>query len=133
MSAANVETGNIIVIGASAGGVEALKRLVGGLSPDLPAAVFVVLHIGAYPSILPEILRSAGPLPAEHATDGARTEIGRIYMAPPDHHLILGLGHMHVARGPKENSARPSINTLFRTAARTYRDRVVGIVLRKSE
>jgi two-component system, chemotaxis family, protein-glutamate methylesterase/glutaminase len=128
-SAANMAISDIIVIGASAGGVEALKRLVSGLSPDLPAAVFIVLHIGAHPSILPEILRSAGPLPAEHAIDGARIEMSRIYVAPPDHHLILAPGHMHVARGPKENNARPSINTLFRTAARTYRDRVVGVVL----
>lgn len=120
---------DIIVIGASAGGVEAVKHLVSGLSPDLPAAVFIVLHIGAYPSILPEILRSAGPLPAEHAIDDARIENGRIYVAPPDHHLILAPGHMHVARGPKENNARPSINMLFRTAAASYGDRVVGVVL----
>lgn len=120
---------DIIVIGASAGGVDALKILVRGLSPDLPAAVFIVLHIGAHPSVLPEILRWGGNIRVTHAINNARVENGRIYVAPPDHHLILSPGHIHVTRGPKENNARPSINTLFRTAAVAYRSRVTGIVL----
>ena len=120
---------DIIVIGASAGGVEALKLLVRELPKDLPAAVFVVLHTGAHPSILPDILTVAGSLPADHPVDGSPIEKGRIYVAPPDHHLIVVSGHVHVARGPKENNARPSINTLFRTAAAAYANRVVGVVL----
>ena len=120
---------DIIVIGASAGGVDALKRLVHDVPPDLPAAVFVVLHTGAHPSILPDILRRAGSLPADHPVDGSPIENGRIYVAPPDHHLIVVPGHVHVTRGPKENNARPSINTLFRTAATAYGNRVVGVVL----
>lgn len=120
---------DVIVIGASSGGVDALQRLVRDLSPDLPAALFVVLHIGAQPSVLPELLSRAGPLPAVHARDGYRPEQGRIYVAPPDHHLVLASGHMHVTRGPKENHARPSIDTLFRTAASAYGSRVVGVVL----
>lgn len=124
-----MSTRDIIVIGASSGGVEALKGLVRGLSPDLPAAVFVVLHVGALPSVLPDILRRVSALPVDHGTDKASIENGRIYVAPPDHHLMLGPGHIHVTRGPKENSARPSINTLFRTAATAYGKRVSGVVL----
>lgn len=120
---------DIIVIGASSGGIQALEILVRGLSPDLPAAVFVVLHVGAHPSILPDILRRVSTVPVIHATDKARIENGKIYVAPPDHHLILSPGHVHITRGPKENNARPSINTLFRTAASAYGNRVAGIVL----
>lgn len=124
-----MSTNDIIVIGASAGGVEALKSLVRGLSPELPAAVFVVLHVGAQQSILPDLLRQAGTLPVEHGIDKAPIENGRIYVAPPDHHLMLSRGHIHITKGPKENNARPSINTLFRTAASAYGKRVSGIVL----
>ena len=120
---------DIVVIGASAGGVQTLTHLVSGLSPQIPAALFVVLHIGVHRSILPAILRDAGPLPAEHAQDGCPIENGHIYVAPPDHHLLLSPGHMHITRGPKENNARPSINTLFRTAASAYGSRVAGVVL----
>ena len=120
---------DIIVIGASSGGVEALQTLVRGLPPDLPAAIFIVLHVGPHPSILPELLTRSGALPVAHATDNAPIENGRIYVAPPDHHLILSNGHIHVTRGPKENNARPSVNTLFRTAAAAYGNRVAGIVL----
>ena len=119
----------IIVIGASSGGVEALQTLVRGLSPDLRAAVLIVLHVGAHPSILPEILQQVTTLPVSHAIDDGSIENGKIYVAPPDHHLILSAGHVHVSRGPKENNARPSVNTLFRTAAAAYGKRVAGIVL----
>src|SRR5262245_47103745 len=112
---------DIIVIGASAGGVEALTHLVGSLPPGLPAALFVVLHIPAgAPSLLPEILRRHGPLPAEHARDGEAVAPGRIYVAPPDFHLLLRPGHVHVVRGPRENHSRPAIDPLFRSAARSY-------------
>jgi two-component system, chemotaxis family, protein-glutamate methylesterase/glutaminase len=120
---------DIIVIGASLGGIEALQRLASHLPEELPAAVFVVLHTGAHPSILPKLLTRAGPLFAGHAINGASIEKGRIYVAPPDHHLVLVPGHVHVTRGPKENNARPSINTLFRTAASAYGSRVAVIIL----
>ena len=120
---------DVIVIGASAGGVEALQTLVSGLPRDLPAAVFIVLHVGAHPSILPDILKQSSALPVSHAIDKAPIENGNIYVAPPDHHLILSSGHVHVTRGPKENNARPSVNTLFRTAAIAYGNRVAGVVL----
>src|SRR3954469_1035437 len=117
---------DIIVVGASAGGVEALGALVRGLPADLPAAVFVVLHVPAHgTSVLPNILRRLGPLPAEHAQDGESGRHGRVYVAPPDFHLLLRDGHVRLARGPTENSHRPAIDPLFRTAARRYRRRGV--------
>jgi two-component system chemotaxis response regulator CheB len=120
----------IIVIGASAGGVEALSRVVRMLPPDAPVAVFIVLHISASgPSMLPEILTRAGLLSAEHATDGQPIFPGHIYVAPPDHHLLIKPGRMAVTRGPKENNARPAVDPLFRTAARSYGPWVIGVVL----
>ncbi|HEY0543911.1 MAG TPA: chemotaxis protein CheB [Pyrinomonadaceae bacterium] len=121
---------DIIVVGASAGGVEALSRLARGLPHNLPASLFVVLHISAQmPSILPQILTRAGSLPAAHAVDGERIERGRIYVAPPDNHLLLEDGHMRVVHGPKENRYRPAVDPLFRSAAIAYGTRVVGVVL----
>lgn len=121
---------DIIVVGASAGGVEALTNLVRGLPRELPASVFIVLHIAAQsPSILPEILTRAGNLPATHAVDGERIEHGRIYVAPPDQHLLIEEGYVHVVRGPRENRHRPAVDPMFRSAALAYGTRVVGIVL----
>src|SRR6266581_9811031 len=121
---------DIIVIGASAGGVEALLALTGTLPRDLPAAVFVVLHIPAQsPSALPSILGRAGALKVVHATDGAEIEHGRIYVAPPDHHIFVERGKVRIVRGPKENRHRPAIDPLFRSAAQAYGSRVVGVVL----
>ena len=121
---------DIIVIGASAGGVEALSQLVRHLPPDLPAAVFVVLHVSPHsPSMLPKILSRVGKLPAVHPQDGAAIQHGQIYVAPPDNHLLIKRGHIHLARGPKENSHRPAVDPLFRTAARAYGRRVVGVIL----
>src|SRR5438105_1971968 len=119
---------DLIVIGASAGGVEALRALVRDLPPDLPAAVCVVLHVAPHaPSMLPIILSRAGPLPAQHPVDGAAIQAGRIYVAPPDHHLLVERGVLRVLRGPKENRSRPAVDPLFRTAARAYGPRVVGV------
>src|SRR5437763_2217226 len=121
---------DIIVIGASAGGVEALVKLVGSLPADLPAAIFLVLHIPAQsPSLLPDILNRAGPLHALHPVDGQAIQYGHIYVAPPDHHLIVEEGVVRIIRGPKENRHRPAIDPLFRSAARTYGTRVVGVIL----
>jgi len=123
-------THDIIVIGASAGGVEALKELVRCFPPDLPASIFVVIHVPpTAPSILPEILSRCGPLPAIHPENGDAIEPGRIYVAPPEHHLTLERGVIRVMRGPRENGHRPAVDPLFRSAARAYGPRVVGVVL----
>jgi two-component system, chemotaxis family, protein-glutamate methylesterase/glutaminase len=121
---------DIIVVGASAGGVEALQVLVRGLPGDLPAAVFIVLHVApTEPSHLAEILTRAGPLTATHGVDGEVITPGRIYLAPPDHHLLVEPGHVRVTRGPKENRFRPAVDALFRSAAYAYGPRVVGAIL----
>lgn len=121
---------DIVVIGASAGGLEALNQLVPNLPEDLPAAIFIVLHLPpASKSSLPFILRRKTLLQTGHAHDGDAIHHGRIYIAPPDHHLLLEEGHVRLSRGPRENGNRPAIDPLFRTAARIYGPRVVGIVL----
>ncbi len=121
---------DILVIGASAGGVEALKTLIAGLPNGLRASLFIVMHIPATrPSALPEILSRSGPLPALHATEGMRIEQGKIYVAPPGHHLLLEQGSVHLGTGPKERYVRPAADVLFRSAASAYGSRVVGIVL----
>jgi two-component system chemotaxis response regulator CheB len=123
-------THDIIVIGTSKGGVEALSRLVAQLPRDLPASVFVVLHLAPdYRSLLPDILSRVGPLPARHPEDYEPLQQGRIYVAPSDHHLLVEPGHVRVVRGPLENGHRPAVDPLFRSAARAYGERVVGVVL----
>jgi len=121
---------DIIVVGASAGGVESLTRMVHGFNRDLPASLFVVLHLpGDHKSFLPKILARADSLPAGHPNDGEPIGPGKIYVAPPDHHLLLMDGRVRLSRGPKENAVRPAVDVLFRSAARTYGPRVVGVVL----
>ncbi len=121
---------DIIVVGASAGGVEALMAVVRKLPMGLPAAVFIVLHIPAdSSSLLPDILNRSGPLPASHPEDNEKIEHGHIYVAPPDHHLLVERGHVRIIRGPKENRHRPAVDPLFRSAAHVYGPRVVGAVL----
>lgn len=121
---------NIIVIGGSAGSVQALLTIVGGLPPDFPAALLVVVHIPPRSiSRLPEILTRSGPLPAVHPQHLEAIEHGRIYVAPPDRHLLVRDGHIVLARGPRENRARPAIDPLFRSAARAYGSRLIGVVL----
>lgn len=123
-------TRDTIVIGASAGGVQALSRLVADLPADLPAAVFIVLHIPSNgPSLLPSILARESDLPVKHAIDGEPIERGRIYVAPPDHHLLIEEERAKLVHGPKENLHRPSIDALFRSAARWAGPRVIGVVL----
>src|SRR2546430_9280141 len=121
---------DIIVIGASAGGVQALITLVGSFPLKLSAAIFAVLHIPAgSPSLLPDILNRSGSLGAVHAADGMEIEHECIYVAPPDHHLLIEHGHVRVVRGPKENRYRPAVDPLFRSAAAVYGPRVVGVIL----
>ena len=121
---------DIIVVGASAGGVEALSQLVKTLPADLPASLFVVLHVPANStSVLASILDRAGPLQATAAKDHETIQPGRIYVARSDYHLLVKRGHVRLTRGPKENTSRPAIDPLFRTAARYYGRRVVGVVL----
>lgn len=121
---------DIIVIGASAGGVEALIQLVQALPADLPASIFIVLHLAPTgSSVLPEILSRNGNLPAYHPKSGDPIEPGKIYVAPNNHHLLIKDGHVALSTGPRENGFRPSIDSLFRTAANTYGTRVVGVML----
>jgi two-component system chemotaxis response regulator CheB len=121
---------DVIVIGASAGGVQALQSLVSQLPPELPASVLVVLHLmSAGTSVLDSILGRAGQLPATQARDGERLERGHIYCAPPDFHMLLRGSAIHLSAGPRENGHRPAIDPLFRSAARAYGPRVIGLVL----
>lgn len=120
---------DIIVIGASAGGLTPLKALVAALPEDLTATLFVVVHVGPYKSILPEILNYSSRLLACHPRQGEPIERGRIYVAPPDHHMLIGRGFIRLSRGPRENRARPAVDPTFRSAARVYGPRVIGVVL----
>jgi two-component system chemotaxis response regulator CheB len=121
---------DVVVVGASAGGVEALHSLVSSLPEDLPASIFIVIHVRpSFISLLPELLSKWGPLPAAHAKDGEPIQLGRIYVAPPDRHLLIDGGKLSVVFGPKENHTRPAVDPLFRSAAQHCASRSVGIVL----
>lgn len=121
---------DIIVIGASAGGFEAIQKLVSGFPADLQAAVFVTIHqYERSEGVLAQVLNRSGPLPALYPWEGLPIEIGRIYVAPPDYHLLLSPGTVQLGHGPKENLQRPCINTMFRSAAAAYGERVTGVLL----
>lgn len=121
---------DIVVIGASTGGLEALRQLLRPLPADFPAAFFVALHTHTSASSrLPEILNGGGPLKAAYAIHGEPIEHGRVYVAPPDNHLMLDRDFVHVVRGPRENGHRPAVDPLFRSAARAYGARVIGVLL----
>src|SRR5688572_2643975 len=121
---------DIVVVGASAGGMEALQKLVARLPSDFPGSVFVVWHLApGAKSMLPQILSKSGPLKAVHPQDGDRIEPGRIYVAPNDHHMLLEKGYIRVTKGPKENRFRPAVDPLFRSAAYVYGPRTIGVVL----
>jgi len=110
--------------------VQALSTLVAALPRDLPAAVFIVLHISAtFPSLLPAILQRESKLQVTHAVDGEPIHYGRVYVAPPDQHLIIERGYVKLVHGPKENLHRPAIDALFRSAARWAGPGVIGVVL----
>jgi two-component system chemotaxis response regulator CheB len=121
---------DIIVIGASAGGIEALRPLVSALPASLPASVFVTVHLpkGAT-SVLPRILSREGPLPAVHPKDRDPIQPHVIYVAPPDYHLMVEPGVVRVTRGAVEHAQRPAVDPLFRSAAVAYGPRVIGVVL----
>lgn len=120
----------VVVIGASAGGVQALKELIRGLPADFPGAVFVVLHLSPNgTSFLPDILSRAGLLDAEHPPDGTKIETGHIYVAPPDRHLVIEDSRAELTAAPKENRHRPAVDPLFRSAALAYGSKVVGVIL----
>jgi two-component system chemotaxis response regulator CheB len=121
---------DIIVIGGSAGATAPLKEILGRLPADLPAAVFVVLHIPAQGiGILSTVASAASRLPVVQAESGMIIKNGNIYLAVPDHHLLLRESHMMLGRGPRENMVRPAIDALFRSAAMQYGPRVIGVVL----
>jgi len=121
---------DVVLLGASAGGVETLKRLVATFDATMDAAVFVVLHVSPDgTSVLPGILSRAGPFEARHVTGDAPIEHGCIYVAPPDHHLELEESGMRLSRAPTVNGHRPSIDRLFSTAADALGPRVIGVVL----
>lgn len=120
---------DIIVIGASSGGISALSELLAGLPRDLNAGVFVVLHIGAYHGRLAQTLGRSSKLPVSEAVNGEEIKNGHVYVAAPDHHLILTAKQITLNHGPKENFTRPAIDPLFRSAALSFGNRVVGVVL----
>ena len=121
---------HIVVVGASSGGIEALRELVRGLPEDFAAPICVVLHTSPEaPGILDAILSRAGVLPAHNARDRERLRAGRIYVAPPDCHLLVEPGRVRVTKGPRENRFRPAIDPLFRSAAQIYGPGVIGVIL----
>jgi two-component system chemotaxis response regulator CheB len=121
---------DIIVIGASAGGIDPIRTILGGLPRDFPGSLFVVVHTSPNaPNVLDAIFSRSGALPAVVAKDGERIVSGRVYVAPPDHHLLIEPGRVRLTRGPKENRFRPAVDPLFRSAAQTYGPRVAGIIL----
>lgn len=122
--------GRAVALGASAGGVEALTRVVRELGASFPAPMFVVLHIPATAaSRLPEILQRAGALPAVHASHGDVPEVGRIYVAPPDRHMLINEGRIVLVEGPHENGVRPAVDPLFRSAAGWYGEGLIAGIL----
>jgi len=121
---------DVIVIGGSSGATAPLREILGRLPTDLPAAVFVVLHIPAQGiGLLSTVVTAAAGLPVVQAASGMVIERGHIYLAVPDHHLLVYESHIILGRGPRENLARPAIDPLFRSAALQYGPRVIGVVL----
>ncbi|HWH39450.1 MAG TPA: chemotaxis protein CheB [Usitatibacter sp.] len=121
---------DVVVIGASAGGIDALRTIASGLPRDFPAAIFVVVHISPHsPGILDSILERAGPLPSVTVRDEEPIRPGCIYVPFPDHHLVVEEGIARATRGPRENLFRPAVDPLFRSAAQAFGPRVIGVVL----
>jgi two-component system chemotaxis response regulator CheB len=121
---------DIVVIGGSAGGIGATMCLLEVLPAELRAAIFVVIHVPAYsPSMIPQMLQRHCRLPVSHAVDGEPLRQGRVYVAPPDRHMLIDHHRILVRKGPRENRFRPSVDALFRSAAYLYGSRVTGVVL----
>jgi two-component system chemotaxis response regulator CheB len=119
----------IVVIGASAGGLEPLLRIIAAVPVPSAAAFFIVLHIGCRPSILPDLLGGVGRLPANFARDGASIEAGHIYVAPPDCHMLLETARVRLNRKQPLHYTRPAADPLFVSAAEVHGRRVIGIIL----
>ena len=119
----------LVVLGASAGGVTALLSLCASLPRGFPAPVLIVLHIGANPSVLPSLLAAHGNNLSVHGEDGQTLEDGTLYVAPPDHHMLVVDGRIQLSHGPKEHHTRPAVDPLFRSAALAYGRGVIGVVM----
>lgn len=119
----------IAVIAGSSGALGPILRIVAALPAPCLASVFIVMHIGNQPSVLPFLLNQSGPLPASFAEDGALIETGHIYVAPPDYHMLLEPNCIRLSHGPKVHYTRPAADPLFISAARVFGRRVIGIVL----
>src|SRR3954454_9495114 len=119
----------IVVIAASAGGLGPLQCIVGALPVPCLAAVFIVMHVGPHQSTLPDLLGGSGQHPASFAQHGGLIEAGHIYVAPPDHHMLVWPRHISLSQGPKVHHTRPAADSLIISAAKVYGPRVMGIVL----
>ncbi|MBC3361546.1 chemotaxis protein CheB [Pseudomonas sp. SWRI154] len=119
----------IIVIGASSGGLAALRELLAHLPNDLRAAIIITMHIGDRQSLLPRLLTEASSMDIDFAMSEEQIKSGRIYVAPPDRHLLIKRGTLQLSRSAKENHSRPAIDPMFRSAAISYGNRTIGVVL----
>jgi two-component system chemotaxis response regulator CheB len=120
----------VLAVGTSAGGVEALTKLAAALPADFPAPVLVVLHVPSFSaSNMPAILDRVGPLTADHARDHEPLVAGRIYVAPPDFHLLAEREEVRVLQGPHEHNHRPAIDPLFRSVALAFGAGAIALVL----
>lgn len=122
-------THSVFVVGASVGGVDAMMKIAGRLPPSFPAPVLLAQHLGAHPSTLPELLAYKGPNPAKFGEQGEVPVAGTIYIAPPDHHMLIEHGKIRIWKGPKVHHTRPAIDPLFRSAAMEYGSRTIGVIL----
>jgi two-component system, chemotaxis family, protein-glutamate methylesterase/glutaminase len=121
---------DIVVIGASAGGLQALQQILSAMPRDVEAALLAVLHTADHSgSMLPQILQRRSNLPVSHPCDRDPIQRGRVYIAPPGFHMIVEKGFLRVLQGPRENPHRPAIDPLFRSAAAAYGRRVIGVIL----
>lgn len=130
MAEGEQEKVRLVLIGASAGGVEAISAIVGSLPEDFAAAVCIVLHMSARgPNLLSSIIARRTRIPTKLAEQGDLVQSGKIYVAPANHHLLFHDGHLRLSSGPRQNRHRPSIDALFRSGAEAYGSRVIGCIL----
>ena len=123
-------TKRVVVLGGSSGSLEIVRRIASQLPAGLPAAVCVVLHTAPEsPGVVPSIIGNTTALPTSSAETGMRLDNGHIYVAPPDHHLVIEPGRLRITRGPKENCFRPAIDPLFRSAGQVYGPAAIGVIL----